>query len=329
MAHILVTGAGGAAGISVLKALAGFGHTLCAVDSNPYAAGLYLVAGDRRATVSLACEPTFLRDLETLVARWSIDVIVPTVDEELPLVAAHRQVLAKLGAQVLVNPLSTITQCLDKWQLASRTRNCPTATDTWLCDEQLAAADLPYPVIIKPRTGRGSRGVRLVHQPNELASVPMDGTFIAQAYLPGHEYTVDVLAGSDGRIAAVVPRLRIEVSDGVAVTSETVQCDTLIRAATEVAQIVGARSILNVQFRRDAKGRLRLLEVNPRCSGTMSLTTAAGVNMPMLATDALLGAPLPMRIPFRPLVMVRFLEERFLDPTEVCGPARVVALEAA
>ncbi|MFT5434967.1 MAG: carbamoyl-phosphate synthase large subunit, partial [Myxococcota bacterium] len=288
MAHILVTGAGGAAGISAIKALVGYGHTLYAADSNPYAAGLYLVADDCRATVSFACEPTFLGDLEALVDRWSIDVIVPTVDEELPLVAAHRSYLAKLGAQVLVNPLSTITKCLDKWQLANLTRHCPTSTDTWLCDEQLVAADLPYPVIVKPRTGRGSRGVRLVHTHADLASVPMDGSFIAQAYLPGQEYTVDVLAADDGRIAAVVPCLRIAVSDGVAVTSETVQCDDLISAATEVAQLVGARSVLNVQFRRDAKGRLRLLEVNPRCSGTMTLTMAAGVNMPMLAAEELL-----------------------------------------
>jgi carbamoyl-phosphate synthase large subunit len=49
----------------------------------------------------------------------------------------------------------------------------------------------------------------------------------------------------------------------------------------------------------------------------MPLTIAAGVDMPSLAVDLALGRPLPVRLPFRELANVRFLEDIFLDPAQI------------
>jgi carbamoyl-phosphate synthase large subunit len=44
---------------------------------------------------------------------------------------------------------------------------------------------------------------------------------------------------------------------------------------------------------------------------------ASGVNMPRLALDALRGLPVPEHVDFHEVAMVRFLEERFMDLSEV------------
>jgi hypothetical protein len=67
---------------------------------------------------------------------------------------------------------------------------------------QLAALDLPYPVVAKPCRGRGSAGVKVCHTPEELAehvaSLYEDSsTVMLEEYLAGVEATVTVMPPSD------------------------------------------------------------------------------------------------------------------------------------
>ena len=55
--------------------------------------------------------------------------------------------------------------------------------------------------------------------------------------------------------------------------------------------------------------------------GTLGLTIASGVDMPRLALAALLGSPLPTNIDFCEQAVVRFLDERFIDPGEIASVA--------
>jgi carbamoyl-phosphate synthase large subunit len=84
-----------------------------------------------------------------------------------------------------------------------------------------------------------------------------------------------------------------------------------------VARATGVTFVAHVQCKRDRDGCPALLEVNPRMPGTLGLTIAAGVDMPRLALDALRGRPLPEHAEFCEKAMVRFLDERFLDLSEI------------
>jgi carbamoyl-phosphate synthase large subunit len=66
-----------------------------------------------------------------------------------------------------------------------------------------------------------------------------------------------------------------------------------------------------------------LLEVNPRFPGAMPLTIAAGIDMPSLTLDTVLGRPVPAWLDFREIANVRHLEDVFLpmsDIRDVPGP---------
>ena len=85
--------------------------------------------------------------------------------------------------------------------------------------------------------------------------------------------------------------------------------DTFARA---VAGRIGLTTVANVQVKADADGVPSLLEVNPRFPGTMPLTIASGVDMPVLAIGEALGTPIPDGpLPFEDIAMVRYFEERF------------------
>ena len=197
---------------------------------------------------------------------------------------------------------------------------------TVVADEAFDPAAVELPVIVKPRSGSGSRGIRLLERRAELEALERDGTQLVQELLPGAEYSLDVLASADGHVAAVVPRERLKVDSGIAVTGRTLHDDALERFARDVAGLIGLTTVANVQVKLDAAGEPALLEVNARFPGTMPLTVAAGVDMPKLAIGEALGTPIPDGpLPFEDIAMVRFFQERFFSFDDIADLQRHAA----
>lgn len=317
-ARVLVTGAGGPSAIAVMRSLEAAGATLFAADIDPYAAGLYLVGEARRSLLPPAGDPGFVDAVHATCLREGIDALVPTVDGELVPLAAQRARFARDAIALVLASESTLRVCLDKWALyehCAGSVNCPT---TIVVDDRFDPSAIPLPAIVKPRVGSGSRGVRLVERRDELARLERDGSLLVQELLPGDEHSLDVLADAMGRVLAVVPRARLKVDSGIAVTGRTLHDDRLEAIGRDVAALIGLTGVANVQVKQDAGGEPALLEVNPRFPGTMSLTVASGVDMPRLCVAEALGAAPPAGpLGFRDVAMVRYLEERFLDPAEL------------
>lgn len=320
MTRVLVTGAGGPAGVAVIRSLTARGDVeVLAADMDGWASGLYLVPPERRRLVPPGARPDFVDVVRDLCAAEGVDVLIPTVDVEMPALARRRE---ELGGTVVASPsAATLDVAQDKLALARRCEGVVRVPTTALLDEETAARPWDLPVIVKPRRGAGSRGVVTVSTAEELRALARAAAggedLLVQEYLPGAEYSVDVLADARGHVVAAVPRVRARVDSGVSVAGATLHDATLEKTAAAVAEAIGLVGVANVQLRRDTTGEPALLEVNPRFAGAMPLTRAAGVDLPSLALDLALGRPLPERVDFRELAVVRYLEDVFVDPAEV------------
>lgn len=311
MSRVLVTGAGGAAAVTLIRSLAPE-HDVVAADIDPLAVGLYLVPADRRALLPRGDDAGFVDALLALARRHETDLVIPTVDVELPQVAARVADFEALGAAVLVETLATLERCQDKLELVDVCRDVVRVPATVLLQETTTEADLAplgEPYVVKPRRGAGGRGFAIIASAADLQLVPRDGTMIAQELLPGDEYSIDVLARPDGHVVASVPRRRDKVDSGIAVAGRTVKDEALEEFGRAVARVIGATGVVNVQARRARDGTPALLEVNARFPGTMVLTQAAGVDMPVLAVAARLGASIPDAIDFTEVAVVRHWED--------------------
>jgi carbamoyl-phosphate synthase large subunit len=252
--------------------------------------------------------------------RLGVDVILPTVDAELRPLAHAREAFKAAGIDLLLAPAAALDVILDKLLLAEHCAAVVRVPRTELFGPFVDPDSWSYPVIVKPREGSGSRGIVMVGSAAELAklaALDLTAPLLVQEFLPGEEYSVDVLADADGRVVASVPRLRARVDSGVSVGGRTVHDAEVEWFGRTVAQATGVTFVANVQCKRDQGGSPALLEVNPRMPGTLGLTIASGVDMPRLALASLLGQPLPATIDFRDLAVIRFLDERFVDPADI------------
>jgi len=316
--RVLVTGAGGPAAQSFMSAFVPGEIDWFTADADRLAPGFQLSPPNRRVIVPRGDAPDYVDTLLPLAVRIGADVIVPTVDTELVPIATARDRFDQAGIKLLMARRYTFDLTLDKWMLARHLRNVVVPIPhTTLLEGQVEIPPRRFPLIAKPRTGSGSRGIVLTHSQADVAALPRDGSYLLQEFLPGAEYSVDVLARQDGTIACAVPRERIRIDSGIAVAARTVRDAELVEYATNSARAIGLIGVANVQLKRNAGGIPALVEINPRFPGTMSLTVAAGVNMPRLALDDLLGHTMPESIDFTDAALVRTWQDHAVDPASL------------
>ena len=308
MTRVLVTGAGGAAGIAVIRSLKSAGHHPIGADADPRAAGLSLAA--EAHVIPTADDQAFADAIVTVVNQTRPEVLVGTVSEEIgALHELHDDLSARDVATWLPSP-PALAVCIDKWKFARvlRDEGIPTPA-TGLGD--IHGVDGPW--VVKPRFGRGSRDLYLVDDPTELAwACRRTPEPIVQSRATGREFTADVLVDHTGQVAACVPRWRLETKAGISTKGETFADSSVDDAVTRTVATIGLRGVLNLQGFRDDDG-VCVVEVNPRFSGGLPLSLAAGADLVGEFLRGALGQPLrPERLKYRAGVrMTRFFDERF------------------
>ncbi len=290
MATVLVTGAGGASGIGAIQSLTDKNdHQVIGVDMDPTAAGLYLA--DAGSPIPPADDPTWAEKMAQIVEEFGVEVIIPTVDEELTVLQSLSQAV---GEVPIVAPKQDVIEIArDKYRTMQELSKAGVPTPkTWLGTDTDQIPNTAFPLIVKPRAGRGSRGVQRVETPTELATHLKTTTIdaerlLCQECLSGPEYTTSVVGTNCNRLLSVVPKeaLKKEGSTVLGATRQMPAVDEICRQIFETLQPAGP---LNVQQLLDEDGIPRVIEINPRFSSTSCLTVAAGVNeFDLLVRDAL------------------------------------------
>lgn len=313
---ILLTGAGGAAAVSVWKSL-NQEHEIYMADIDPCAAGLYLVPPARRLIIPPGNSPQFPSVLLQECQKHQIELLIPTVDCELTHLALQAKQFAEYGIKMPLSSVDALERCRDKYSLLTYCQSTGHTPEFSLFTPQLNVALLQFPCFAKPRRGAGSNGAMIINGIDDLQMLPDDGSYLIQELLPGDEYSVDVYIHSTGQPIAAVPRLRMKIDSGIAVAARTCIHPQLSTMAIDIAQKAGITYVANVQFKADANGEFKLLEINPRFPGTLPLTSAAGIDIPQLLIDDVLNKPFTTHLlPFKELMVVRYWTECFFDPDE-------------
>ncbi|GIF74976.1 ATP-grasp domain-containing protein [Asanoa siamensis] len=223
MRRFLVTGAGGPAGKALLAALAERGYPATGVDAAPDGAGV--------DTVPFADHPCFLAEVLRAAARHRAGIVVPTVSEELPPLAAAAQG-RRHAPWIVVGTPPAVAAAADKWRTARLLDLAGVPVPRTLLAGWPEPDRLGVPYLSKPRRGRGGRGVRLHGTPG-AGPPPTDDDHVLQEYAPGAEYAVDLYGDAVVVLRKTLLRQGL-VGNAVTVTREE---------APDVADVARAASV--------------------------------------------------------------------------------------
>ena len=282
--------------VHAARAFRELGYEAVLVNSNPETVSTDYDTSDR-----LYLEPlTLERVLDVCELEQPVGVAV-SFGGQTPLRLAPG--LQAAGVPLLGEPLPAIDASEHRGRFAELLGRLGLRAPEWReardADEaRAAAAELGYPVLVRPHDVIGGRGIHVAYAAED---VEVAGPCLVDRYLAGAvELDVDVLTdGRDAWVAAVlehVERAGSHSGDSAVVLpapSVTPALEEEIRAAaTAIALGLGARGLLNLQLAL-AGDELLVLEANPRASRTVPFTAkATGVPLVAYACRLLLGEPL-------------------------------------
>ncbi len=302
---VLVPGAAGPAGINTIKSLkmAGFGGKILSTDSSSLSAG-FLMA-DINEVIPQADEHSFLDRLFQIIKMYKVEVLMPSSGSDIYPYSENRKQLAEMGAEAIVSDRDKLEICRDKMLTFQ------TLSNKFLLPFTTAESNRidTFPVLAKPRFGKGSRGIVKIDDESDLKYIiSKRDDLVFQEYLPGTEYTVDVLSDLNGKPMFAVPRIRLQTKAGISTKGRVLRDPALEMDCMKIAELVGIRGPCCMQMKESAEGRLKLIEINPRMGGGTIFTSLAGANFPAMLLDMIEGRQVSVPV-ISEITVIRYFEE--------------------
>jgi len=237
-------------------------------------------------------------------------------------------VIASLGGQTAINLAEPLmqrgvkiigTDCVaieraenrDSFEKILRELNIPQPKGravTKIEDGIAAAAEIGYPVLVRPSFVLGGRAMQIVageeqlrHYLKTAVEIDEDKPVLVDKYIQGKEVEVDAIC--DGRdvfvpgIMELVERTGVHSGDSISVyptfsISDKVR-GIILQYAKKLGLGIGIVGLYNIQFIVDEHDDVYIIEVNPRSSRTVPfLSKATGYSLADIATEVIMGKSL-------------------------------------
>jgi len=307
-------------GTQACKALRSLGYEIVLVNSNPAT----IMTDPGMADVTYI-EPLNLEMMTQIIEKERPDALLPNLGGQtglnLSAELSRSGVLAKYGVQLIGVDVDAIKSGEDRTTF-KKTMNrlgieMPQSQSVYSVeDAEKVAAELGYPVVIRPAYTMGGTGGGLVYNVEELRTVASRGISVSligqilveESVLGWEELELEVVRDSKNQMITVcfienVDAMGVHTGDSFCVAPMlTIDTELQKRLQEYSYRIVEAIRVIggtNIQFAHDPKtGRVVVIEINPRTSRSSALASKA-TGFPIAFVSAKLAAGLTLdEIPY-------------------------------
>ena len=269
-------------------------------------------------TVPIACEAEvvigkkwsdkdILEDIEFYIGNYSIDMVLPFVDPA-TLVAADLKERGNTSAVIPVSNRLEAEVFFDKGKASH-----------WFSENNIQhpKESLSPPLIIKPIFGSASKGIVFIDNEDDLNNYSASlktNSYICEKRIYGIEYTVDAYIWNEELIYCV-PRKRVETSGGESTKTVTCRKPNVTELVSDIALKSNLNGPITLQFiEEELTSEVYFFEINPRFGGAVICSIGAGVNIPKILIDTILGEQIvPVDNWSDGLMMSRYFSEVFIN----------------
>jgi carbamoyl-phosphate synthase large subunit len=224
--------------------------------------------------------------------KHQIDLVIPTVDTELLLLANSKAEFAENGVQTVVSSADLINIFRDK-----RKTNQFFEGKGIAVPKDVDASNPSFPMFVKPIAGSSSQDIFSIQSEDQLSKYMCDpDKFVHQELLSPNdfeEFTLDLYYDRNSDLKCVVPRKRMAVRGGEISKGMTCKNSLIEFVKSKLSKLNGAIGCITLQlFLGKNSDQVYGIEINPRFGGGYPLSYLAGANYPkMLFTEYFLKQP--------------------------------------
>lgn len=254
------------------------------------------------------CPPGISQDqrfdfLKRRIEDLDIHVLLPIIVPSIRYVSKYKKDFQALGLEIQVPGIKQLDLANCKGSLAKFLhKNGLPHPRTYDSKELKKEKDLPFPLLIKPLSSWNGRGLSLAKNEEELRGlVEREERFIAQEYLTGEDYCVNVIC-QEGEIKqysiqkGIIPsRHSFRPNLG----AEFVEAKPLLSIVEHIMAELNWTGVANFDVLKEAQTEnYFIIEMNPRFWGSVEASQRVGVNFPLLYVQSVLGEKLDSK-PYR------------------------------
>ena len=282
------------------------GYEAIIINNNPET-----VSTDYTTADKLYFEPLTPEDVMNIVEFEKPEGVIASLGGQTAINLA--QPLHDRGVKIIGTDCAAIDRAEDRnaFENLLNELNIPRAKGkavTKLEDGIAAAAEIGYPVLVRPSFVLGGRAMQIVANEKQLrhylrtaVEIDEDKPVLVDKYIQGREVEIDAIC--DGRdvfvpgIMELVERTGVHSGDSISVyppfsISNKVK-GIILQYAKKLGLGIGIVGLFNIQFIVDDQDNVFIIEVNPRSSRTVPfLSKATGYSLADIATEVILGKSL-------------------------------------
>ena len=282
-------------------------------------------------------DPNYAAAILEICRKEHVDVVIPIMSVELETLAKNEDMFREAGVVLSVSSLESLKIANNKLALFEYMRdNDIPVPKFWKVnsveDVDPAIEHIGVPVVFKTNEGSGSRGMRIIdpsksrfdilfHEKPTSAYVTLQDfketlqegqmpPMMAMEYLPGNEYTVDMLC-ENGKVLYNMCRRGLNVQTSIILDGIVEEKPEITGLCAIVAEKLKLTGNIGFDVKERADGTPVIMECNPRATAGVSEFTASGVNLLYLNIKRCLGEPLPELTPKYGVIMKRRYQEMY------------------
>ncbi len=308
MKTTLLTAVGSASAAAALASLKAQGHRVIGCDIYPRSWNAVSTEVDAFfQALPVTDEAAYVHQLMDAVERERVDYLIPLTDLEVDVLCRCKANFASLGCAVCTPDETCAALCRDKQRMAAELagvcRTIPTRSPYgWQPEES------DFPLMLKPLRGRSSQGQAIVQDGEAFRSaIAAREDYIAQPFIQGPVYTVDVARDLYGNVVCLARQELLRTVNGLGTTVRVLPGHALEDVCRRIADHLHLVGVVNMEF-IGAEDGFYFLEVNPRFSGGVGFSQAAGVDFAKLEILCHMGEWISCPPSIKPVTVTRKIQ---------------------
>lgn len=290
---------------------------------------------DKYYQVPKAKDPKYLASLLDICKEEKIQVLLPVMSAELQLLADNIDKFKAIGTTVSISRSEAIRVSNDKLRLYEFMQKNGFLTPKFkkvssIKEVDEAIKEIGVPCVFKACEGSGSRGMRIIdpnispfdllfnEKPNSSYTTIADfknvlsmgnmPPMLAMEYLPGREYTVDLVA-DEGKTLCAMVRRGTNVAGSIILDCVIEDREDIVKMCQEVVFKLKLNGNIGFDIKENSEGKPMIMECNPRLTAGVAQFTYANVNLLKMGILLALGLPIGLIEPkYGVVVKRRYIE---------------------
>ncbi|MCP2605285.1 ATP-grasp domain-containing protein [Candidatus Aminicenantes bacterium AH-873-B07] len=264
--NVLVTGVGGPAGKACVHFLKEKGFYVLGIDMKEIK-----TEADIFRKVPPALESSYIPCLLSLIKEFNISLLIPTVTEELVFVAQVKDQIEKFGCCVFISSPKITKIANDKFLTAKFLEKRGLPVPKTVLQKDLKSLNslteiFEFPILSKPRFGRGGRGVKLYYSEKDLYDEKRKG-LVFQEFIPGEEYNPNLFVFPKSNVIVNIILKKTALKNGIVGNALSVKRENnleILKISKKIGEILKLEGPIDIDIRLKTDGTPIILEVNAR-----------------------------------------------------------------